>query len=659
MKFSYALIKKFVPGVPSKKELVTLFNLRALEAEEADPGVIDVSFTPNRYDAASHWGIARETAAIFRTKLEIPKIRLKYTKKKEKAVSVKIKDLALCPRYNARVFELPKRVKASPKWMQKVLIDCGMRPINPVVDIMNYVMLEVGQPLHAFDWEKLAKQNGVPSIIVRPAHEGEKMTTLDGHEYMLDPSVLLITDPQGPLAIAGIKGGKRAEATEKTRRIVVESASFDYVSIQKTSLHLRLSTDASVRFAHNISSLLTEDGMDRAHELLEEILDARMIDGADVYRKVPGKTIIAFDVERFNALIGVTLSRKEIVESLRLLDFKVVPGPKKIKQKKDDPNVFFVEVPRYRTGIELFEDVAEEAIRIYGYEAVHPTPPFVGLQAPEVEPRIRLSDQLRTIGTSLGFDEVQTYSFLGEKRQYDLGEHIEKRAMELMNPIARDKRYMRASLIPGLLEVCERNKRFFDEVRIFEIGNVFHHGGQELRVGFAVLSDTNEAFLELKGVVEDSIERIGITEVSFVPTEDSLLAIEIDSRIVGYMKRASKQCAVAEIRLDAIIPYITEERAYRPIPKYPAIVRDISLLIPATVRVSDILNAIQTGSHDIIEDVDMLDYFEDPSIGEDKKSLTFRIVFRADDRTLTDDEADKLLKQVSQSIVHAVHAEIR
>ncbi|MFH1188570.1 MAG: phenylalanine--tRNA ligase subunit beta [bacterium] len=659
MKFSYSLIKKLVPDVGSKKELVKLLSLHSLEAEDAGIGVLDVSFTPNRYDAASHWGIAREAAAIFRTHHVIREPKLKHTKKKEEAITVHVKNFSLCPRYSARVFDIPKKVCSSPKWMQKILRECGMRPINAVVDIMNYVMLEVGQPLHAFDYAKIAGTNkGIPSIIVRTAHSGEKIMTLDGGEHELSQSMLLITDSEWPLAIAGIKGGKRAESTTKTNRIIVEAASFDYVSIRKTSLFLHLSTDASVRFSHNLSSMLVEYGMNRAHELLEEILDARLVDTVDVYKKIPGRKVISFDIVRFNKLIGIELKRKDIVSCLNMLDFRIVASSDQ-KKKKYDSNVFWVEVPSYRTDIEIFEDLTEEVIRIYGYDKIVSNPPFIGVRSPEVEPRVSIADQLRIISIAAGFDEMLTHSFLSDKKQYDLCDNIEKRAIELENPIAQDKRYLRTSIVPGLIDVCQKNNRLYDTIRIFEIGNVFAHDKEDLRIGFAIETIHEGAFLEIKGIVEDVLERLGMTDFSFSTIDDMTLSIIVDDVLIGHIQWMSKERAVAEFSIQKIVPCVTEERAYMPIPRYPAVIRDVSFLVDGDVRVSDVLNTIQSVSQEYVEDVDMLDYFEDASLGNGKKSLTFRIVFRADERTLTDGEVDVLLQDIQKQVVETCFAEIR
>jgi phenylalanyl-tRNA synthetase beta chain len=657
MKFSYPLIKKLVPGIPSKKAFIERFNLHALETEDLSKNVLDISFTPNRYDAASHWGIAREASAIFNTPTTIQKPKLKYTKNREDVLDVRIKNNKACPRYVARAFDIPGKIGASPAWMQKVLVDCGMRPINAVVDIMNYVMLEVGQPLHAFDHDHIAKDaKGRASIIVRSAHAGETIQILGGDEYTLTEEDLLITDPEGPLAIAGIKGGKRAEATAHTKRIIVESANFDHVSIQKTAMRLRLSTDASVRFAHNLSPYLTEDGMDRAQELLEEILSAKMVDEADVYKKLPGETVISFNIDRFNALMGISMDRKTIVACLRSLGFTI----KKQEDAKDDPKTFLVGVPRLRMDVSIFEDLAEEVIRMYGYDNITTKSPVIDLRPSHIEDQVRMVDQIRAIGVSLGFDEVYLYSFHSEKEQYDLGTDSNVEGVALINPIAIDKAYMRAALMPGLCVASGENRKYFNTVRIFEVGNVFSHDGEDLRVGFVVEEERDEAFLEVKGAAEALLQRSGLTDVVFMPTDtDGLLSIVIDGETAGYIKRFSKTRAGFELRLDIVRRRATEERTYLPIPRFPAIARDISMLVPLDVRVSDVLNVIQDGGGKYVEDVDLLDYFEDARLGDDVRSLTFRVVLRSENRTLTDIEADAMCDKIAETLRKTYKAEIR
>ncbi len=345
MKFSFTLVKKLVPAVKNKQELIEKLNLHTFEVEDAKGDVFDVSIAPNRFsDAASHWGIAREISAILgsRLKLDASNFKLKNSGNAGAPFDVIVKDKKLCPRYAAQYFE-NVRISSSPKWMQKILTDCGLRPINNIVDIMNYAMLETGQPLHAFDYDKISRMNadtetrsargsarnprGNPResaiIIVRRAQKGEKITTLDDKTYNLSENILVIADPKRALAIAGIKGGKYAEVGKSTKRIIVEAANFEGVNIYKASKFLKLGTDASLRFSHNITSNLVSLGLNRAAELLKKVVNAKAGRIIDVNSVKPTRKIIKFDPERYERFIGVKIELPKIRSYLERLGFKI------------------------------------------------------------------------------------------------------------------------------------------------------------------------------------------------------------------------------------------------------------------------------------------------------------------------------------------------
>lgn len=653
MKFHHSLLKKLAPGIPDTKRLADELSLRTVEADPDGVDAIEVTFTPNRYDIASHWGIAREAAAIFKKKLAIARPRPKDMKKKAAAVSVRIDDKKACPRYMARAFEI-ERVGASPAWMQKTLKVCGLRPINAVVDIMNYVMLEVGQPLHAFDLDKLrTDKKGIASIIVRSARKNERMVTLDGAEHVLKESMLLITDPEGPLAIAGIKGGKRAEATQKTRRIVIESASFDFVSIQKTSAALRLATDASVRFAHNLSPVLTEAAMDRAHELLEEIAGARFLDGCDVFPKVPKEKTLTFDLARANALMGVELTKKKVVECLVRLGFTV---PSAASSKK----VFPVIVPLVRTDIERFEDLVEEVVRIYGYENIPAQAPVGPIVPSGTDEIVEAAFAARDLLALIGFTEVYGYSFSANKEQYDLAANIERTGIELENPIAEDKRYMRVSLAEGLTEVYQRNERNHDRANVFEVGKVFHVDGEETRLGMFVYEKEGEdAFLSLKGAIGELCSSFGIA-CAFEPVGEGRVRLTgPKGAVLGHMMRVSKAYTLAELSLPVVKRAVSMHKVYTAIPRFPAVVRDISFILDTRTLVRDVFSAIEKAKPEHMENLELVDHYEGEKLGAGRKAMTVRLTFRAKDSTLTADVVEAEMTRVTAALSNALKAEIR
>ena len=644
MKFSYALIKKFVPGLPPKAKLTDGLNMKAFEVESSKGDTLDIKLL-NRYSsAASHWGMAREAAAIFGRKTRIPDKELVNIPEDLGKVKVKISEPALCPRYSARYFEVPK-VGSSPAWMQKALKSCGLRPINAVVDIMNYVMLETGQPLHAFDADKLAQSaKRKAQIIVRRAAKGEKFMTLDDQKFELDQDILVIADAEEPLAIAGVKGGKKAEVGRGTRRIVVEAASFWGANIYRTSRQLGLTTDASIRFAQGLSPYLVKIGADRATVLLSDILKAKLVDSKDVYKKLPGRELIEFDVTRFSRLIGVDLEPRLIINYLERLGFKVNVG----KVKKDR---FIVEVPRLRDDVTIFEDLAEEVARLYGYNNLPSRPPVVGLVAPEVEDEIRLKDETRSILVGLGFSEVYNYSFDNHRNNVSRFLPLDDaRRLEIENPISEERRFLRSELVTGLAGNIENNRRTLDELRIFEIGKVWTPK-EELHLGIGIHAVSGEPFLDLKGVTQTLLKRIGLTEF-MLRAEGRTVLIESDHEVLGFASAGSGKSVFAELNLGALAELFSAEYEFKPLPKYPAVARDLSLTVRGNTRVGDILEAINNVKSDRIEDVDLLDYY-------DPTRFTFRIVFRAPDHTLTDEEANAELGRIIKYLRGRFNLEVR
>ncbi|MBI2406667.1 MAG: phenylalanine--tRNA ligase subunit beta, partial [Candidatus Harrisonbacteria bacterium] len=502
MKFSYALLKQFVPALKSPEHLRDILTAHLFEVESIDGDTVDIKVLPNRYsDAASHIGIAREVAAALGKPLKLPKA----SKAEARAAHVEgaldlvlsVKEKSLCPRYMARYFEIDAK-RATPEWMKRVLVSCGMRPINAVVDIMNYAMLEVGQPMHAFDATK------IKSIIVRRAAAKEKIETLDGNHFTLTEDDLVIADGDHVLAIAGVKGGKRAEVTAGTTRIIVESANFDSVAVYKTSKRLKLVTDASQRFAHNLSPALPQEGMLRATELLIEICRARVGEVVDHYPKKMKPAVLKFDIEALNGLSGMKLSATQALGYLKRLAFSVQGGGKNVK----------VVAPARRTDIERFEDLVEEIVRLVGYDKLPVTPPAIALTPAVHDDAVMLKGLIRQLLPGAGLSEVYNYSFVSEKDIERVG--ISDGAVALQNPVSAEFAYLRPTLAAGLLKNVEDNFRFSDTVRIFEIGKVFADVKGKVRerlvLGIALGAKHAQPLLELKGIVSELLDRLGLME---------------------------------------------------------------------------------------------------------------------------------------------------
>lgn len=632
MKFSYSLIEKLV-DVKSKDNLLDSLLMYAFETELVSGATFSVEIPHNRYgDAASHLGVAREYAAISGKKLKEPEIKRVFfgDKKGIKKLSIKIDNSKLCPRYGGAYFKLVGK-GSTPAWMKKILKDCGLKPINPVVDILNYIMLEVGQPLHAFDADKL---NG--GIIVRNAKDGERITTIDKQTYELDKNTLVIADEKKAQAIAGIKGGKDSEVDNKTKNILVEAANFDSASVYKTSRNLNLITDASTRFAHGMSPYSVEIGLGRARALLEELIGAKFVGAVDVYPKPVGKEIIGFNIEKFNSIAGLSLKKEEIVRNLTSLGFKALPR----KNKKDD---FMVEVPPLRIDVTMFEDVVEEVVRLYGMDELKPVAPVLTMAQAREEDSIILKDKVRHLLTSAGFTEIYSYSFINEK---------DRTSYELVNPIAENKKYLRQDLSVGLGDALDSNSRFFDEIKVFEIGDVFdREKGERVFLGIAAKSINEDPFLALKGTVEKLLHRVGLVEFLFSPKGVDL-EIKSDSSTIGALGISGKNMALAQFDLGLLEELVEGEYEYQDFPKYPAIMRDVSVKMQNITRIGEILNVIEEAGAKHVRDVDLIDYY-------DPKTFTFRVIFQSETRTLKDKEVNEELKKILSELKETFKLEIR
>jgi len=715
MKFSYSLIKKFVPEIKSKQQLVEALTLHSFEAEEGPADTFEVNIPPNRFsDAASHWGIAKEAAAVLSLSLKFSISDFQSSRarnsKRPKNFKVSVEDKNSCPRYTAQYFENIK-VKPSPSWMQKILKDCGLRPINNVVDIMNYVMLEIGQPLHAFDYDRLSNPSRMISnesqihlnniqdnsikikkIIVRRAKKGEKITTLEDKTYELNEDVLVIVDgfeknlrekfakdSRNVLAIAGLKGGKGPEVSNKTSRIIVESANFEPASIYKTSKALNLITDASLRFSHGLSPALAIIGLNRAAALLEEIAGVKRGEQFDsLIKPLPAK-ILKFNIFEFNRFIGLDLNERKAEKFLHRLGFKRLKGSE-------------WQIPAWRLDIENHQDLAEEVIRLFGYNQLKSTPPLIYLSPSGFEDLIVLRDKIKKTLVGLGLDEIYNYSFISEK-DLNLGHSWGKEVLELENPLSSQFKYLRPSLAAGLLKNIEENFRFFEEIKIFEIGKIFFKIDKNINeknaLGIVLFSKikNKEPFFELKGVIKELFRQIGLADYIITEADKSdwlrdftsgylipptVLKIESNGKIIGYLgkvknKNLKAETALAELIFDDLLRFVEEEYGYEPLPKYPAVIRDISFLVDYFQKIGEIMQSIKNVSRSLIDNVDFVDEFDvrekvGGKIKEDKtktRSLTFRIVFQTPSRTLTKEEVDKEMKKIILMLRQKFKAEIR
>lgn len=649
---------------------------KALELEDA---IIDFEITPNRPDCLSMIGMAREAAATFGTKLNYPNTKCeKETGKAEDYISVEVKS-DLCKRYTARVIKNVK-VGDSPWWLQRRLIHAGMRPINNVVDITNFVMLEYGQPLHAFDIRSIVGQK----IVVDTAKAGEKFVTLDEVERELDEEMLMIHDSEKSIAIAGVMGGLNSEIQEDTETVIIESANFLGNSVRTTSKRLGLRTEASGRYEKGIDPNLCNIAADRVCALMELIGAGEVVEGIiDIYpNKEEAKTVHG-RVSRINKVLGIEIPREQMVEYFESLEMKV-------EGEGDD---LYVTAPTVRQDIEIEEDLIEEVARLYGYDVLPVTIPRGNNEASQSYER-DIKDMAREALCSLGVNEIQTYSFVSPKSVDNVRideDSWERAFVKILNPLGEDTSVMRTILTPGMLEVLGRNfSRNNLEVRAFEIGNTFMENlidpeglpteSDALAIGFY---GPDEDFFTLKGVVVKLLEKLGVKNVEFAaeseygtyhPGRCARIMVEevkygpngkeseyVELGIMGEVHpdvcekyEIGTKCYVCELFFNVVTEFANTNKAYKQLPKYPGTSRDIALVVKEEMTVGELEKVIKEAGGKILREVKLFDVYRGPQVGEGNKSVAFGLKYRHDDKTLTDEDVntvhDKILKNLKEKL---------
>jgi phenylalanyl-tRNA synthetase beta chain len=663
MKFSYNWLQSFfdkkLPGPEKLAEALTMYSFEVEDVEKfGNDFVLDIDVLPNRTDCYSHFGMAREISAILGLKLKEEDWRLEEDKNLKAENFASIKVVSGCQRYSARVI-FDAKVEESPDWIKERLEVCGIKPINNVVDITNYVMLELGQPLHAFDLEKIEGKK----IIVRFAKKGEKILTLDDEEYDLDKNILVIADSKRPIAIAGIKGGKETGISEKTKVILLESANFDPVTIRRGSIKLDLKTDASMRFSHGLDPNLTEIAINRAAYLISKICGGKVAKGIlDFYPEKVFPKKIKLEVEKVESLLGIKIPKQKILKILKSLGFKV-------NQK------LIVEVPTFRRDVSIQEDLIEEIGRIYGYEKIENKFPVSALIPPKKNPEIFWENFVKDVLVSLGFTEVYNYSFLSKEDIENFG--FEKEAIEIENPASAFYQFLRPSLIPGLIKNVQKNQTEFSEIKIFEIGKIFKNKKEKKALAGVI---NGEKFFEAKGVIDTLLKKMGISNFYFdfykaTPEESKIsiwqikksAEIKIDGEEVGFLGEISRKIlekykikdkiVAFDIDFEKLTKLATEEYDYEPFSIYPAIVRDISVLVPKDVLVEDVMNVIEETAGKLIRDIDLFDIYEE--FEEDRKSLAFHIIFQLKDRAILPEEVENAIQKIIENLEKNPNWEVR
>ncbi len=633
----------------------------------ADDHVVEFEITPNRPDCLSVIGLAREASATFGRplKLHTPEVKGCGGSIAE-LVDIDIEDGDLCPRYTARMVKNVK-IQPSPAWMRERLRNSGVRPINNIVDITNYVMLEYGQPMHAFDFSCVEGNH----IIVRTAREGETIQTLDGNQRKLTTSMLCICDENRPVCVAGVMGGANSEIVGDTAMVLFESANFNGTSVHRTAAALNMRTDASSRYEKGLDPMNTLKAVERACELVELLGAGEVVEGVmDVIAKDSNPVTVKLEPEKVNGLLGTDVSREEMVRILESLDFKVEGDT--------------IHVPSWRSDVEHYSDIAEEVARFFGYNNI-PDTLSNGLTARRGLTDIQQTENLLgSVCRAAGYDEIITYSFISPTYydKIDLPKDSALRdSLKILNPLGEDTSIMRTTTLPSMLEILTRNYNFRNKsAKLYELGRVYFKRADGLADEPKVLTlgayGDGMDFFALKGAVEAVLKQLRIENVRFLAdcenpsyhpgrcakvfSGDRLLGVlgQIHPHVAGNYG-VDAELYAAELRFDALYESKGPQPLYQPLPKFPAVTRDIAVVCDASVTVGELEDAIRKGAKGLLKDAALFDIYTGTGIAPDKKSVAFNLTLRADDRSLTAEEADADVKSILTALEQECGAVLR
>jgi phenylalanyl-tRNA synthetase beta chain len=662
--------------------------------------VFDLDLTPNLARCFSMVGVAREVAALTGVPLRYPSTDWQTEGPPARELArIEIEDPDLCNRYIGTIIR-DVEIGPSPDWMQDRVRKAGMRPINSIVDITNYVMLEWGQPLHAFDYDKLvARANGGrPTIIVRRAEPGETMMTLDGVDRTFTEDTLLICDTAGPVAVAGVMGGFDTEIELDTRNILLEAANFDLVSVRRTTQELKLPSEASLRFGKGIHAELPEPAARRASEFMRVLAGGTLAAGmVDAYPIKPDPVVIELDAGEVERNLGVRFDMKEIVGILEPLEFRC---------KVVSDNAVRVEVPEHRLDCQYPADLIEEVARIYGYDRIPVTEMADRLPPQRTNRDLDLEEEVRDVLAACGLQEVVTYSLTNLEREAALdpaqtaADLAAESYVTLSNPISQERSVMRRSLLSTILETAAANLRFRDRLEIFEVGKVFLlQPGEELpeeprRLALVMTGPRGGRhwlategpdldFFDLKGVLETLLIRLHVTGGVYEQAEHSALQRGRTARLlvqgpkgsgdaveIGYLGEVNPavrkafglpdcRVAAAELDLDALLGQVPPAWFVEPISPYPAVLQDLAVVVDEEVPAAVVQDLISKGGGFLLKKVDLFDVYHGDPVPEGKKSLAYALTFQAPDKTLRDAIVAKQVKRIVKGLQRELGAELR
>lgn len=677
-------LNKYVDININADELAHKITMAGIEVEEVkkvdEDTILELELTPNRGDCLGLINLAREVSAITGNELKIPQINIEENDEDiSDYVKVEIADSSLCKRYSARVIK-NVQIKPSPSWLQDALNNSGIRPVNNIVDITNYVMLESNQPLHAFDYDLLGSNK---KILVRKAKEGEVIVTLDESERVLDEEMLVITDGDKPVALAGVMGGLHSEISDDTVNILLESANFLGTNVRKTSKKVGLRSESSIRFEKGVDVNAVIYASNRATQLIQELAGGEVVGGiADIYPEPQKCLNIKLRTEKVNDLLGTELSADEIEKHLISLSFNLE------KEGTD----YLVKIPTYRPDIELEVDLIEEIARLYGYENIPATLPIGGTTQGGLDDYQKFRKQATSILARSMF-EVVNYSFINPA-VFDsllLSDDSELRnVVKLANPLSEEQSVMRTLLLPELLENINRNlARKNDNLSFFEIGSVFTPKGdnlpeERLKVG-AVVSGYTEVnwlkhkveldFFYLKGILERWLSEIGLSNYEFRSSQKAsyhpgrtavILVDEVEIGVIGEIHPLvldnfdikERVCAF-ELELDEIYKLITSKVMMELITKYPAVERDIAIVLKDEITASRVVNNIKENGTELLRNVTVFDLYTGDQVETGYKSLAFKLKFQALEKTLTENDVNEAVQNILMKLEKDLAAKLR
>jgi len=665
-------------------------GLDVIQALNLEDIVLEVSITPNRGDALSILGIARDVAAATGRALTIPAIEIdEHEPRIEADAAITVADPDGCPRYVGRLVRGVK-IGPSPLWMRDRLRACGVRPISNVVDVTNYVLMERGQPLHGFDFARLAGGR----IHVRVAAEGERFTTLDGQERKLEAGMLLICDGEKPVALAGVMGGLNSEIEDDTQDVLIESAFFNALNTRRTSKRLGLSTEASFRFERGIDLEGCALAADRAAELLAMLAGGKVAAGAlDVYPKPYQPVQIPLSVSRTAKYLGLPLSREQVVEPLLRLGIKV--------ESTGDPDLITTEPPAARTDLERPVDLTEEVARLVGFDNIPAKLPWAPIAAKPRAWNQVVRERSRDLMCGLGFDEAISLSFAHPKfmENLRLAEGDPRRlVVKLLNPLSEDQSVLRTTLLPGLLTACRRNVSFsVPDVALFEVGKVFWHTeGAKLpqepaRLGGVLCGlaapvswwtgEENVSLAHARGAVEYVLNGLGLNDLSFAAPEKTppyfepgtCCQVRQGKLLMGELGKVHPKVAAAhdldvpvyafELDFDRMVELAPAGKAYTPLPRYPEVVRDVAIVVSEAVGAGDMLNVAREPkskkAKKWLSGVEIFDLYRGKPLAKGQKSIAFRFRYRSPERTLTEEKVRPAHEEVVQELLERFQGTLR